>query len=73
MFAGRLTDEVLEARSNGKAPSHLRELNLSNSKLRDFDSMFDQHTFQSLVELNLNNNFMESLRGVAYLPKLKVL
>jgi hypothetical protein len=42
MFAGRLTEEILESRTFGKSNLELRQLDLSNAKLRDFEDMFDQ-------------------------------
>jgi Leucine-rich repeat (LRR) protein len=73
MFAGRLTEEVLESKTSTKFYKDLRELDLSNSKLRDFDDMFDEGKFPHLRELNVSYNFMVTLRGFGYLPKLKIL
>lgn len=73
MFAGRLTDEILESRAKTKYFNELREIDLSNCKLRDFDDMFDENRFPALRELNVSQNFMQTLRGFGYLPKLKIL
>ena len=51
----------------------IRELDLSSCKLRDFDSMFDYTNCPNLKELNLSHNMMATLRGLGYLPTLKVL
>ena len=40
MFVGRLTEELLNKRLNGKAINTVKELNLSNCKLKDFDNIF---------------------------------
>ena len=36
-FAGRLTEDILEHRLNGKSMGDIRELDLQQCKLRDFD------------------------------------
>lgn len=73
MFAGRLTDEILESRSQNKTFNDLRELDISSCKLRDFDDMFDESKFPNLRELNLSHNNLVTLKGFGYLPKLKIL
>jgi len=50
--------------------SDMRELDLTNCKLRDFDDMFDKAQYPNLRELNLSNNQMSSLRGFGHLPSL---
>lgn len=40
-FSGRLTDELLSVKLNGRKLSDCRDLDLSNCKLRDFEDMFD--------------------------------
>jgi Leucine-rich repeat (LRR) protein len=40
-FSGRLTEEILVQRLNGRRLADMRELDLSNCKLRDFEDMFD--------------------------------
>jgi Leucine-rich repeat (LRR) protein len=73
MFAGRLTEEILESRLNGRSMANVRDLDLSNSKLRDFDDMFDESLFPNLRELNLSHNSLVTLRGFGFCPKLKIL
>lgn len=73
MFAGRLTDEILESRTSVKNFIELRELDISSCKLRDFDDMFDDTKFPNLRELNLSHNSLVTLKGFGYLPKLKIL
>jgi len=73
MFAGRLTDEILESRTSTQYFNELQELDISSSKLRDFDDMFDESKFPNLRELNLSHNGFVTLKGFGYLPKLKIL
>lgn len=35
--------------------------------------MFDERTFPNLKELNLSHNSMQTLKGFAQMPKLKIL
>ena len=72
-FSGRLTEEILTSRLEGRVLKDIRDLNLSSCKLRDFEDMFDQSQCPNLRELNLSNNQMSSLRGFGNLPMLKIL
>lgn len=40
-FSGRLTDEMLNLRLQGRKMSDVRDLDLSNCKLKDFEDTFD--------------------------------
>ena len=51
----------------------MRELDLSSCKLRDFEDMFDASTCPNLRDLNLSHNQMVSLKGLGFLPNLKIL
>ena len=51
----------------------IRELDLSSCKLRDFEKMFDQSKCPNLKELNLNHNFLSSMKGFGFMPQLKIL
>ena len=51
----------------------MQELDLSNCKLRDFDDIFNQERFPSLVELNLSANLLSTTKMIGNLPKLKIL
>ena len=53
--------------------NELRDLDLSNCKLKDFEDMFDSQRLTNIRELNLNGNMMSSLKAVGYLPTLKIL
>jgi hypothetical protein len=53
--------------------NELRDLDLSNCKLKDFEDMFDNQKLTNIRELNLNGNMMSSLKAVGYLPTLKIL
>ena len=54
-------------------PDQLRELDLSNCKLRDFEDTFDQYKMPNLRELNLNNNMMLTLKAIGHMPALRIL
>jgi Leucine-rich repeat (LRR) protein len=73
MFSGRLTDEVLLLRLKGKRLLDIRELDLSQCKLKDFSNMFDNVKCPNVREINLNYNFMTSLKSFGFLPSLKIL
>lgn len=51
----------------------VRDLDLSNCKLKDFEDIFSNAQFPVLRELNLSNNNMQSLKSIGYLPSLKIL
>lgn len=51
----------------------VRDLDLSNCKLRDFEDMFDNQKLPNIRELNLSGNMMASLKAIGFLPTLKVL
>ena len=55
-FSGRLTEEILATRLQGRILKDIKELDLSSCKLRDFEDMFDQSQCPSLRELNLSHN-----------------
>jgi len=57
-FSGRLTDEMINLRLQGRKLSDVRDLDLSNCKLRDFEDMFDNVKLPNIRELNLNGNMM---------------
>lgn len=73
LFTGRLTEEILLSRLQGTSPETVRELDLTNCKLKDFEDVFDEKYFPSLVELNLSVNLFASVKMLGNLPKLKVL
>ena len=52
---------------------HVKELDLSGCRLRDFNDMFDHNKFPDLRTLNLNKNYLESLKGFGFCPKLRIL
>lgn len=69
-FSGRLTEEILTSRLNGRKLVDIKEIDLSGCKLRDFEDMFDKSICPNLRELNCSNNQMSSLRGFGHLPSL---
>lgn len=73
LFTGRLTEEILLSRLNGLSPENVQALDLTNCKLKDFEDIFNENYFPSLVELNIGLNFFTSTKVLGYLPKLKVL
>ena len=73
MFVGRLTEDILENRLNGKSLKDIKELDLSNCRLRDFDDIFTGRNFPRLRELNLSGNYFSSMRIFGQFPTLKVL
>mmetsp|Transcript_23574 Transcript_23574/g.20475 ORF Transcript_23574/g.20475 Transcript_23574/m.20475 type:complete len:386 (-) Transcript_23574:132-1289(-) len=72
-YTGRLTEELLESRLNGMATNEIKLLDLSNSKLRDFDDMFNNSNFPHLRELNLSNNLFQTLKCIGQMPHLRLL
>ena len=72
-FSGRLTEEILVSKLSGRKLSEIRELDLSSCKLRDFEDMFDASICPNLRDLNLSHNHMVSLKGLGFLPNLKIL
>ena len=73
MFVGRLTEEILESRLNGSSLKDVKILDLSNSKLKDFDDIFTIKNFPKLRELNLSNNYFTSMRIFGLFSSLKIL
>lgn len=71
-FAGRLTEEILEARIGNRSLKDIKELDLSSQKLRDFDGMFDDQ-FSNLRELNLSHNQLVTLKCFGSMPRLRIL
>jgi hypothetical protein len=55
-FSGRLTEEILHQKLNGRKLLDIRELDLSSCKLRDFEDMFDNSICPNLRDLNLSHN-----------------
>lgn len=72
-YSGRLTAEIMQLRLRELKPDQIRELDLSNCKLKDFEDTFDQYKMPNLRELNLNNNMMITLKAIGYMPALKIL
>jgi Leucine-rich repeat (LRR) protein len=61
MYAGRLTEEILEQRLRGLTTDNVKTLDLSNTKLRDFDDVFTYKTYPKLTDLNVSQNSITSL------------
>lgn len=73
LFTGRLTEEILLQRLNGLSPNDVRELDLSNCKLKDFEDIFNENYFPNLEELNLSGNYFTGIKMLGFLPKLKII
>lgn len=71
-FAGRLTTEHLVEKLGHSFWQHVRELDLSRSKLRELDALHADG-FANLRELNLDGNAVSSLATLPKLPALTVL
>jgi Leucine-rich repeat (LRR) protein len=69
-FGGRLTKDLLESKLGGLTTQEIKILDLSNSKLRSFDNMFNSETFPSLQELNLTGNYLTSMKSFGQMPRL---
>ena len=69
-LSGILTEDLLEKRCFGLRTTELRQLDLSNSKLRSVNELFTPEILPRLLELNLSNNFFTSLGIFMYLPML---
>jgi Leucine-rich repeat (LRR) protein len=73
MFAGRLTEEILEQRLQGLTTDNVKKLDLSNTKLRDFEDVFTNKTYPKLTDLNVSQNHLTSLNSFGSLPTLRIL
>ena len=51
----------------------VRDLDLSGCKLHNFEEIFENNKLPNIRELNLNNNMMQSLKSIGFLPTLKIL
>ena len=69
-FGGRLTKDLLETKLAGTSPLEVKILDLSNTKLRSFDSMFSTETFPMVQDLNLSGNYLQTLRCFGSMPRL---
>jgi len=73
LFTGRITEEILLERIGELQVKHVKELDLSGCKLRDVEESFDASIFESLEELNLQNNLFTSCKFLGHLPRLDIL
>jgi Leucine-rich repeat (LRR) protein len=72
-YTGKLSDELLAERLQGKNMDTLLNMDLSFCSLRDFDNIFNNKKFPRIVEINVTGNFFTTLKCIGYLPTLKVL
>jgi Leucine-rich repeat (LRR) protein len=72
-FTGRLTEEILRDKLDGRRAEDITELDLCNCRLKDFEEMFNHRTFPHLIELNLSGNEFTTVKMLGFLPGLKIL
>ena len=72
-YAGRLTRDFLEDKVGRRVFETLRELELTNLRVRDLGLVFMAPDFANLAELNLDGNYIADAAGLATLPGLQVL
>lgn len=69
-FEGRITNELLESKIGCENTINIKELDLSNNKLKDFDNIFNSNNFLNLKKLNLSRNIFSNFKIFGYLPNL---
>lgn len=69
-FDGRITSELLESKIGHSQSKNVRELNLSNNKLKSFENIFSNDNFPNLKKLDLSRNFFSSFKIFSHLPSL---
>lgn len=72
-FEGRITSELLESKIGNENPINIKELDLSNNKLKDFENIFNCNNFPNLKILNLSRNIFSSFKIFGSLPNLQEL
>jgi Leucine-rich repeat (LRR) protein len=73
VFSGRLSEESLMNRASGLALKQLRELDLSNMKIRDLADVLNGSVLCHLKVLNLDHNLLSDCAGLSSLVSLSVL
>lgn len=69
-FEGRITNELLEIKIGSENTFNVKELDLSNNKLKDFDNIFSSSNFLNLKKLDLSRNIFSNFKIFGYLPSL---
>jgi len=72
-FEGRITNELLESKIGSEITHNVKELDLSNNKLKDFENIFNSNNFPNLKKLNISRNIFASFRIFGFLPSLEEL
>ena len=67
-YLGRLTVDTLEEQVGHRFFDHLRDLDISNLRLRDVCHAFSGGAFANLCEVNLDNNLLQTVDGLRTLP-----
>jgi Leucine-rich repeat (LRR) protein len=73
IFSGRLSEESLMSRVSGLSLKQLRELDLSNMKIRDLADVLNGSVLCHLKVLNLDHNLLSDCAGLSSLVSLSVL
>ena len=69
-FEGRITTEILENKIGTQNTLEIKELDLSNNKLKDFDCIFTNINYPKLKRLDLSKNLYSNFRIFGCLPNL---
>jgi len=69
-FDGRITSELLESRLGHCHTKSVKELDLSNNKLKSFERIFNSENFPNLKKLDLSRNLFSSFKIFGSLPSL---
>jgi len=72
-FDGRITSELLESKLGHTQTKNVRELDLSNNKLKSFERIFNNENFPNLRKLDLSRNSFSSFKIFGNLPSLIIL
>ena len=72
-FEGRITSEILESRIGTDNTLEVRDLDLSNFKLKDLDNIFNLNTYPNLKKLNISRNIFSNFRIFGNVPNLQEL
>ncbi len=72
-FEGRITNELLESIIGSDNSLNVKELDLSNNKLKDFDNIFNSNNFPNLKKLDLSRNIFSNFRIFGYMQNLEEL
>lgn len=72
-FAGKLTMELLQDKIGDQYFDRMNDMDLNGLKIRDLGGIFLHNDFESIRELNLENNYLTSIAELGQLKHLQVL